>query len=57
MSVTPYPSHPHLSWFKWWYTAGATCCLAIIYSVAKYQMSSGPHGPIFVSHFVLFSLF
>ena len=45
-SVTPSPTHSHLSWFIWWYTAGATCGLS--YFVAKYQMSSGPYGPIFI---------
>ena len=47
LSLKPHTTHPHLSWFTWWYTAGASCCLLILYLVAKYQMSSGPHGPIF----------
>ena len=47
LSLKPHTTHPHLSWFTWWYTAGASCCLLILYLVAKYQVSSGPHGPIF----------
>ena len=46
-SLIPRTTHPHLSWFTWWHTAGASCCLLIFYFVAKYQMSSDPHGPVF----------
>ena len=47
LSLQPQPTHPHLSWVTWCYTAGASCSLLILYFIAKYQMSSGPHGPIF----------
>ena len=36
LSLKPHTTHPHLSWFTWWYTAGASCCLLILYLVAKY---------------------
>ena len=49
LSLKPHTTHPHLSWFTWWYTAGASCCLLILYLVAKYQMCSSRHGPIFTS--------
>ena len=57
LSLQPHTTHPHLSWFTWWYTAGASCCLLILYLVAKYQMSSGNHGPTFPIVIMLYNDF